>query len=78
MAGTPSKLPIDRIHRAYREGVVEFCEAYGFDENWIATHFEQFAFMRIREQGMGKHLAAFMAWQDVQACFQKQGAEDVC
>lgn len=68
----PRRLPIDRIHRAYREGVVDFAESFGYDENYIATYFEEFTLMREFEQGMAKNLAAFVAWQDVQACFCKQ------
>ena len=68
----PRGMPIDRIHRAYRERCCDFAEAFGYDENYIATYFEEFALMRVFEQGMHKNLAAFVAWQDVQACFCKQ------
>ena len=67
--------PIERIHRAYRECVTEFAEQWGCEVDWLANWFEQFAFLRIKEQGMHKNLAAFLAWQDCLGFFDKAGGE---
>lgn len=68
--------PIDRVHRAYRESIREMADSYGFDAQWLATHFEWFTCCRQYEQGMPRNLAAFCAWQDVQAAFLKHGAQE--
>jgi len=62
-------LPIERIHRAYREWVVEFSKTLGCGEDWLATWFEEFTHMRMYEQGMHKNLAAWMAKRDCLAWF---------
>ena len=67
--------PIERIHRAYRDDVIEFAEAFGCTPNWLAAYFEEFTFMRMHEMGAHKNLAAWMAWNDCIACFSKVGSE---
>jgi hypothetical protein len=68
------KRPINRIHRAYREPCIEFADNYGYQHDWIATHFEEFWLMRQFECRMHSNLAAYCAMRDVYACFFKQGA----
>jgi hypothetical protein len=68
--------PIERIHRAYRERCEVFAECFGYEENEIADWFEQFTFMRMKEQRMAKNLAAFCAWRDLQDFFNKRGCSE--
>lgn len=78
MAGKTQRkpTPIERMHRAYREEVEDMADSFGFDADWLATHFEWFTCMRQFEQDMPRNLAAFMAWRDVQASFLKQGTSE--
>jgi hypothetical protein len=77
VAGQPNKRlpPIERIHKAYRERCTVFADALGWDKNSIADWFEQFCWMRQKEQRMPVNLAAFFAWQDIKAFFNKAGNE---
>lgn len=79
VAGRPNKpqpAPIDRIHRAYRDDVIEFADSYGFKRNEIAEYFEQFMLIRMFHAQWPKNLAAWMAMRDVLACFWTPGAEE--
>jgi len=67
--------PIDRIHRAYRDSCIEFANALGWDRNSIADWFEQFMFMRMKEQSFSRNLAAWQAMRDVRAFFDKAGSD---
>jgi hypothetical protein len=77
MAGELNKqYAIDRIHRAYRDRVAELAETRGYDRDWLATWFEQFALLRVCEQRMHFNLASWFAWQDVEALFWKPASGD--
>ncbi len=65
----------ERIHRAYRDRLLEMADTFGFEREYLAMWFEQFTLMRQREQSMERNLAAFCAWQDLEGFFMKQGSE---
>ena len=61
--------PIMRVHRAYRDNCIEFAEVLGCQVDYVAHWFEQFTLMHMREQGMHKNLAAWVAWRNLQMFF---------
>ena len=68
--------PTERIHKRYRKACAEFADAHGYDETEMALWFEQFTFMRMKEQHMPVNLAAWFAWRDLQAFFWTPGREN--